>query len=175
MAKIELDFIRRPGGVSWIGAPLLLAGLGLVVMATMRLAELDAQQERITGQMWKLQAPAETSPSSDAPEALAAADKLARQFRRPWGALFVRLEKIEVKGVRLSQILPQTGNNPGVQLGGEAENNTALYDYLRRLRQEGGLRDVHLIQQNTEENAKGIKFLAQARWSEGQIATEPTP
>ncbi|GAB3251213.1 hypothetical protein [Chitinimonas naiadis] len=173
MRPITLDFVRPRLVLSLPGAVLLILGLAAISALSWQLSSLDAERELLEGRLWRLQAPA--TPASDADTlALAAADKLTTQIRRPWVPLFQQLEQIKGKGVRLGQILPQAGDKASVQLGGEAEDAESLYAYLRQLRSEGGLREVYLLQQRWDAESETIRFVAQARWQAG-ADPEPTP
>ncbi len=146
----------------------MLLGLGLAAVgaASWRLSALDAEREALEGRLLRLQAPA-APVSEDDSAALAAADKLSAQIRRPWVQLFMQLEQIQAKGVRLGQILPQAGDKASVQLGGEADDAESLYAYLRQLRQEGGLHEVYLLEQHWDGEKEVLRFQVQARWQAG--------
>jgi hypothetical protein len=166
MRTVKLDFVARPQPFNPFGVLVLLAGLALVGYASWQSSRLDQEREQLEGRLLRLQQPAATA-SSDDTEALAAADKLTSQIRRPWVPMLQKLEQIESKGVRLDQILPQAGDKASVQLGGQADDAESLYAYLRQLRNEGGLQGVYLLQQHWDDETQTIRFIAQAQWRSG--------
>ncbi|QDQ25415.1 hypothetical protein FNU76_03055 [Chitinimonas arctica] len=168
MRKVELDFIRQPGGHPLVSGLVAALGLAAVLAASWHLADLDAQLARADGQRWRQDA-GQTTGKGD-PQAEQRARELAGQFGRPWEALFLQLEKTDVTGVQLSQVLPQASESLDdgqrrVLLGGEAEETSQLYDYLRRLRDQSGLQQVHLLQQRWDEDAELIRFQVAAQWA----------
>ncbi|WP_335711227.1 hypothetical protein [Chitinimonas sp. JJ19] len=168
MARMQLDFVATRRHFSVFGLLLLTAGLACLLLASWRMSQTQQVQQQLEGQLWQLQAPPASPETDTEATALVAADRLARQFRRPWTMLFQRLEQINVPGVRLGQILPQAGDKASVQLGGEASDAESLYEYLRALRRQGGVTDVYLLQQHWDAESEALRFVVQARWDAGQ-------
>ncbi|WP_154668061.1 hypothetical protein [Pseudoduganella violaceinigra] len=161
-----MDFVGRDGS-RVLGLAVLLAGLACALGASYMYSRADAERSMLEGQLWRLRAPPAPVPKGQA-EALAAADRLALQFRRPWEQLFLTLEGTSMPGVRLTQILPQTaGARSQLQLAGEADRPEDMYEYLRRLSGSGELRDVHLMQQRWDEQAHIHQFQLAATWEQG--------
>lgn len=165
MAAVQLDFMRRDGSTV-LGVAVLLAGLACALGASYEYTRADAERAHLEGELWRLRAPPAPAPKGQA-ESFAAADRLALHFRRPWEQLFLALEAVSLPGVRLTQILPQpAGARSQLQLSGEAERAEDLYEYLRRIAASGELRDVHLVQQRWDEQARVHQFQLAAGWEQ---------
>ncbi|WP_137939771.1 PilN domain-containing protein [Chitinivorax sp. B] len=162
MQPVRLDFVRRSGGSLVLGVPLCVIGLGLLTALSMQVASVEQKVEQDKGALWRLRTPDSSQPQGDQQERDKAKD-LSVQFARPWDILFSNLEKIEAADVRLTQILPDSGQRT-VRLAGEAKTAQALYDYMRRLGTEAGLRQIHLIQQKLDPEADVERFQLQAQW-----------
>jgi hypothetical protein len=164
MRRVQLDFVRRAGHPV-LGAAVLVLGLSSTLGACYVFSVLDGQRGQLEGQLWRSRAPAAPSVKGEA-EALAAADRLSVQFRRPWEQLLLGLEGIDVPGLRLNQILPQTGPNSRIQLSGDADQSEALYQYMRQLSALHDLRDVYLVQQRWDEQGRVLQFQIVASWDQ---------
>jgi hypothetical protein len=164
MREVKLDFVRHENGNLLFGGFVLAIGLATAVGASYFLNGIEAERTRLEGRLWQLRSPAATTGKGDA-ALLNAADRLTAQFQRPWDRLFVGLEGIKLKGLRLNQILPQTGEGNRVQLSGEVDEAETLYEYMRRLR-GGDLHDVHLLQQRWDEKSQLTQFRILATWND---------
>ncbi|MBB5020338.1 Tfp pilus assembly protein PilN [Chitinivorax tropicus] len=145
-----------------LGVPLCVVGVALLTLFSMQVSSVEQKIEADRGALWRLRAPDSTQPQPDQQERDKAKD-LSSQFARPWDILFSQLEKIEASDVRLTQILPDSGQRT-VRLAGEAKTAQAMYDYMRRLGSEAGLRQIHLIQQKLDPEADVERFQLQAQW-----------
>ncbi|MGQ5522321.1 hypothetical protein ACUHMQ_03570 [Chitinimonas sp. PSY-7] len=175
MRKVELDFAQKPSGNPILGITIAVLGIVLLLVASWRQNTLDTRLARLDGQRWK-QTSAQTSAERTDPQTITRARELAAQFGRPWEALFLQLEKTDVKGVQLSQVQPQAAESieegqRRVLLGGEADETASLYDYLRRLRDQSGLEQVHLLQQRWDDDANVIRFQIAAHWGSSKNAS----
>ncbi|PHV13528.1 hypothetical protein [Chitinimonas sp. BJB300] len=173
MRKVELDFARKPSGHPILGGVVAALGLIAILTASWRQTDLEAKLARIDGQRLR-QNNAQVGPARVDPQAETRARELSTQFRRPWEALFSQLEKTDVKGVQLSQVLPQAvesteSGQRRVLLGGEAEDTAPLYEYLRRLRDQSELQQVHLLQQRWDEQGNVVRFQIAAQWTDPQV------
>jgi hypothetical protein len=164
MRRVQLDFVRRVGHPV-LGGAVLLIGLASVLAGCYVFSRIEDERAKVEGQLWRSRAPAAPAVKGEA-EALAAADRLSVQFRRPWEQLLLGLEGIDIPGLRLNQILPQVGPHSRIQLSGDADQSEALYQYMRQLSALRDLHDVYLVQQRWDDQGRVLQFQIMASWDQ---------
>ncbi len=176
-ARLALDFApvrRRPGWLGWVLLSLGLVAVGLELVAfeaaCADLAEREAIVARLRHQLQRKLSAAPAAPSvpPSAKEAQAAV-KVAAQRNEDWSGLFAGLARARSDDVALLEIHADAADGR-LNLVGEAPALGAAFDHLRRLQQQGGLRDVRIDRHEWTSGDGGdvVRFATRARWGNGR-------
>jgi nitrate reductase NapAB chaperone NapD len=84
---------------------------------------------------------------------------------RAWATLLNAIESVQTKKVALLVLEPDATNGK-LRVTAEAKDVAAMLDYLKRLQQQPGLRDVVLLSQQVNEDDKQqpVRFIVGAQW-----------
>ena len=84
---------------------------------------------------------------------------------RAWATLLNVFEAMETRKVALLLLEPDPLNGK-VRVTAEAKDVSAMLDYLKRLQQQPGLRDVVLLSQqvNEDDPQQPVRFIVGAQW-----------
>ncbi|HEX9452191.1 MAG TPA: PilN domain-containing protein [Burkholderiales bacterium] len=171
MHRLQLDYISRPGSARWLGIGLLaiaaLAGAkqaDIFVTAKREISQLEARLSRLE--------------SRDRPAAKAAlpestireirrANDVIEQIALPWDRLFRAVESAAGEKVGLLGITPDQKSGT-VEVGGEAADLNAMFDYVKRLQRQPSLTRVYLLNHklNDQDPQHPIRFTVTASWLE---------
>jgi hypothetical protein len=169
LPRLELDYRappRRPRALGFAALAVALAVAGVMMEryrdARFELDRLDAVQGMLAGPR-----PAAQKKSSD--EELKSAEAVVRQLALPWSAMVRAVESAGTGEVAVLQMQPEARERQ-LRLTGEAKNEKAMLEYLRRLAASRALSDVYLASHQVmlEEPQRPIQFTALARLRDAQ-------
>jgi hypothetical protein len=171
MRAVQLDFLhsgrRRSGSAVVLLAAALVGAFVVVSMHT----ELTSEAAHFESQAAKL----ERRTRGLAPIAQPLDDSLKQEIRRvnevieqlalPWERLFSSVEGATTEAVVLLDIAPDAKSGM-VQISAQAADAQSMFDYVKRLEQQGELSQVYLLQHQRERQnpERPIRFLVSASW-----------
>ena len=169
MQRLELDYILRAGGRRWAGIGLLaLAALvgakqaDVYVAAKHEAAQLDARIARLESR--RDQSTKRALPESTVRE-IHRANDVIEQISLPWDRLFRAVESAAGEKVGLLGITPDQKSGT-VEVGGEAADLNAMFDYVKRLQRQPSLTRVYLLNHklNDQDPQHPVRFTVTASW-----------
>jgi Tfp pilus assembly protein PilN len=171
MQHLELDYIPHTGTARWLGFGLLaLAALvgakqaDLYVTAKRETAQLEARLARLESR--ENPATKAVLPESTVRE-IRRANDVIEQIALPWDRLFRAVESAAGEKVGLLGITPDQKSGT-VEVGGEAADLNAMFDYVKRLQRQPSLTRVYLLNHklNDQDPQHPIRFTVTASWIE---------
>ena len=176
MQHLQLDYVPRSGSARWFGIGLL----AVAVLLGAKQADVYATAKR---EVTQLQARQERLESRDRPAAKAAlpestikeirrANDVIEQISLPWDRLFRAVESAAGEKVGLLGITPDQKSGT-VEVGGEAADLNAMFDYVKRLQRQPSLTRVYLLNHklNDQDPQHPIRFTVTASWMEKKPAS----
>lgn len=176
MQHLQLDYVPRSARARWFGIGLL----AIAVLAGAKQADVFATARR---EVTQLQTRLERLESRDRPSAKAALpESTVREIRRandvieqialPWDRLFRAVESAAGEKVGLLGITPDQKSGT-VEVGGEAADLDAMFDYVKRLQRQPSLTGVYLLNHklNDQDPQHPIRFTVTASWMEKKPAS----
>ena len=171
MQRLQLDYTRRPGGARWLGIGLLavaaLAGAkqaDVFLTAKREVAQLETRLVRLESR--DRPAARAALPESTVRE-IRRANDVIEQIALPWDRLFRAVESAAGEKVGLLGIAPDRKSGT-VEVGGEASDLNAMFDYVKRLQRQPFLTRVYLLSHklNDQDPQHPIRFTVSASWLE---------
>lgn len=176
MQPLQLDYVPRSAGARWFGIGLL----AIAVLAGAKQADVFATARH---EVTQLQARLERLESRDRPTAKTAlpestvkeirrANDVIEQISLPWDRLFRAVESAAGEKVGLLGITPDQKSGT-VEVGGEAADLNAMFDYVKRLQRQPSLTRVYLLNHklNDQDPQHPIRFTVTASWMEKKPAS----
>jgi hypothetical protein len=177
MHALGLDFVRparrpRSGGVLLLAA----AAFAAFTVASWR-AELQSEALAIESRLAKLErhntqglTPVTTRVDESVEQDIRRANEIIDQIALPWDRLFHAVEGAAVGRVTLLGIAPDAKTGT-VQVIAETADSEAMFDYVKRLKQQPELANVYLLQHQREQHSatRPLRFVVTASWLERQI------
>ena len=174
MRPLELDFRRRPGPPSWVGAALLAAGIVAAAGAVAQYASLNDRLARAEASALEARRAArhrspvaalDTDPKKVAVEIQQAQVVMVR-LRLPWQELFSSIEAARNSSVALLSI-ESDREKRRVKIYGEAKDLDAMALYLAQIRQSRALTDAYLESHELQlkDPQQPVRFVLSANWS----------
>jgi Tfp pilus assembly protein PilN len=171
MQRLELDYIPHAGGMRWVGIGLL----ALAALVGAKQADVYVTAKRETAQLEariaRLDSRGEQSTRTALPEAtvreIRRANDVIEQISMPWDRLFRAVESAAGERVGLLGITPDQKSGT-VEVGGEAADLNAMFDYVKRLQRQPSLTRVYLLNHklNDQDPQHPIRFTVTASWME---------
>ena len=171
MQRLELDYIRSTGSLRWAGIGLL--GLAALIGAKQVDIYLTAKREtaQLTARMARIESRGEQTTKPALPEStireIHRANDVIEQISLPWDRLFRAVESAAGEKVGLLGITPDQKSGT-VEVGGEAADLNAMFDYVKRLQRQPSLTRVYLLNHklNDQDPQHPIRFTVTASWLE---------
>jgi Tfp pilus assembly protein PilN len=171
MRHLQLDYVAHPAGARWLGIGLLavaaLAGAkqaDVFVSAKREIAQLESRLVRLESR--DRPAMKVALPESTLREIRRANDVIER-IALPWDRLFRAVESAAGEKIGLLGITPDQKSGT-VEVGGEASDLNAMFDYVKRLQRQPALARVYLLNHklNDQDPQHPIRFTVTASWLE---------
>lgn len=173
MRVLALDFqadAQRPG---WIAHAVLAVAVFTVFELISLQAALREEAEALEFRIAQLERRGGPLPLSAraVDEAtlteIAVANAVIDQLTLPWERLFRAVEGASVPRVALLGIAPDARAGT-VEIAGEATDSDAMFDYLKRLKQQPQLREAYLLthQRDVRNGARPLRFTLTATWND---------
>ncbi len=170
MQAVRLDFLQpaRRGGNGFVLLVLAVVAAFAVVSS---LDGLRREAELLESQAAKLErtrrglVPANVPVDESMQQELRRGNEVIDQLALPWDRLFRAVESAATDRVLLRSIAPDAKAGT-VQISAETADPEAMFDYVRRLEQDGRLSRVYLLQHQRERRnvARPIRFVVSASW-----------
>lgn len=170
MQRLELDYLRRPESARWTGIVLL----AIAVLAAAKQADVFSTVEHEVAQsqarLERLEArehPAKAALPESTVKEIRRANEVIEQIALPWDRLFRAVESAAGEKVGLLGITPDQKSGT-VEVGGEAADLNAMFDYVKRLQRQPSLTRVYLLNHklNDQDPQHPIRFTVTASWLE---------
>jgi len=170
MRAVKLDFLQ-PASRSSGGGVLLAAGVVAVFVVLSFYGDLNSEARQLESQAAKLErrarglAPVATRVDASLQQEIRRANEVIDQLALPWDAMFRSVEGAATDRVALLGIAPDAKSGM-VQISAEASDAQAMFDYVRRLGQQGEVSQVYLLQHQRERQSTvwPIRFQVSASW-----------
>lgn len=176
MHALRLDFVR-PSRRSRSGGVLLLAAAAVAAFSVaFWRAELQSDALALESGLAKLErhnTQSLTSVTMRVDESVERdihrANEIIDQIALPWDRLFHAVEGAAVDRVTLLGITPDAKTGT-VQVTAETADSEAMFDYVKRLKQQPELTNVYLLQHQREQHSatRPLRFVVTASWLERQ-------
>jgi Tfp pilus assembly protein PilN len=171
MQRLQLDYVPHAGTARWLG-------IGLLVLAALvgaKQADVYTTAKRETAQLEarlsRLESRGKQTTITALPESalreIRRANDVIEQIALPWDRLFHALESAAGEKVGLLGITPDQKSGT-VEVGGEAADLNAMFDYVKRLQRQPSLTRVYLLNHklNDQDPHHPIRFTVTASWME---------
>ena len=175
MRRLDLDYAARSRAFSWLGALLLAIAVGVTWKMVDLYAASQAEAQRLEAQIERLErrmgGAGERAPRLDerAVREIRNANQIIGKITLRWERLFEAVQAAGTPRVGLLGMAPdqKTGN---VEISGEAADREAMFDYLERLERQPALKNVYLLnhQTNVQDPDRPLRFVVTASWIEEQ-------
>ena len=171
MQPLQLDYIAHARSTRWVGIGLLvLAALAGAKQADVYLearretAQLEARMSRLDFSGGRI---AKTALPESTIREIRRANDVIEQIALPWDRLFRAVESAAGEKVGLLGITPDPKSGT-VEVGGEAADLNAMFDYVKRLQRQPSLTRVYLLNHklNDQDPQHPIRFTVTASWME---------
>jgi Tfp pilus assembly protein PilN len=171
MQRLDLDYVPRAGTSRWLGIGLLV--LAVVVGAKQADAYMTARREtaQLEARLARLESSGKQTTLTALPEStvreIRRANDVIEQISLPWDRLFRAVESAAGEKVGLLGITPDQKSGT-VEVGGEAADLNAMFDYVKRLQRQPSLTRVYLLNHklNDQDPQHPIRFTVTASWME---------
>lgn len=167
MRKLDLDYQRSSGPLSWAAWVLLLAGIALSCEVAWSYAKVRKELDS-SGNVpaYRGMQSGRDAGKTYSPAEFARARETIEKIAVPWGALFDALASVETGQVALLAIEPDSREGT-LSLSGEAHDLPMLLAYVSGLGRTGVFRDVYLKHHESREDdpEHPVAFLIVAHWS----------
>ena len=177
MHNIDLDFAQRPGLHRGVAAGLLALGLLALLAAGLRVATLQTQIGHLAAEIDDAQRanrherrplqPTSAADKEATARELARANQVVASLNLGWSGLFKRLESIQLPGVTLLAVQPESGTARRLRLSGEARRLEDALAYVKQLASTPGLRNAHLVSHEVLQDGgrPTLRFVLVADWA----------
>jgi hypothetical protein len=164
--RLDIDhFAPRTRG-RWTGYALLAVSLIVAAEMTQRFqaAKVEVENRMTTQGLLNVERPpAQKIPKQRIDEQVKEVENVMRQLTLPWGELIESVENAGSKDVAILQLQPEAQQRV-LRITGEARNQEAMVDYLKRLAEARGFAYVHLLSHQVQQDdpQRPVQFAAQA-------------
>jgi len=171
MQRLDLDYVPHAGTPRWLGIGLLV--LAVLVGAKQADAYMTARREtaQLEARLARLESRGKQTTLTALPEStvreIRSANDVIEQISLPWDRLFRAVESAAGEKVGLLGITPDQKSGT-VEVGGEAADLNAMFDYVKRLQRQPSLTRVYLLNHklNDQDPQHPIRFTVTASWME---------
>jgi hypothetical protein len=172
MRALSLDYERKPGRRSSLGALVLLLGVIAVLIVADLAVEANrerAESEAALGRTDRKRVPVVRGSERDTKrmaEEMKVADSIAERLTLPWADLFSALESSSNNTVALLALEPDLPKRL-LRITAEAKNKADMLAYVHRLTEDPRLLNVHLMDHQLQAQTPGepVRFSIQASWA----------
>lgn len=171
MQRLQLDYVPHAGTARWLGIALLV----LAALVGAKQADVYTTAKRETAQLEarlsRLESRGKQTTTTALPEStlreIRRANDVIEQIALPWDRLFRAVESAAGEKVGLLGITPDQKSGT-VEVGGEAADLNAMFDYVKRLQRQPTLTRVYLLNHklNDQDPQHPIRFTVTASWME---------
>ena len=141
---LELDYLVPPRRAPWAGVLVLAASLGLAAWLADTYMEAAKELARLETAAGLARPERRTTPVAPKEEEIRRAEAVVKNLTLPWAGLIRAIEQAATREVAILQLEPNAETRM-VRLTAEARSREAMFDYLRRLGNAGGIGEVHLV------------------------------
>jgi Tfp pilus assembly protein PilN len=171
MQRLQLDYVPHAGTARWLGIALLV--LAALVGAKQADVYITAKREtaQLEARLARLESRGKQTTTTALPEStlreIRRANDVIEQISLPWDRLFRAVESAAGEKVGLLGITPDQKSGT-VEVGGEAADLNAMFDYVKRLQRQPTLTRVYLLNHklNDQDPQHPIRFTVTASWME---------
>ncbi len=171
MRPVQLDFLKAARNTSGAGVVLLAAGVVAAFVVLSFYGELKSETQQLESQAARLErrarglSPIATPVDASLQQEIRRVNEVIDQLALPWDRLFRSVEGAATDSVALLGIAPDVKSGM-VQISAEASDAQAMFDYVRRLGQQGEVTQVYLLQHERERQSTvwPIRFQVSASW-----------
>jgi nitrate reductase NapAB chaperone NapD len=154
---LQLDFLKKTPAIPVLSWVLLAVGLVLicaVIWTHYRFTQEVAQERRVLARLVQSGGNAGRGANGDS------------LLRKPWGTLFVTLEKSRPKAIALIQ-LEASAETGQLSLLAETHSSDDMLDYVKQLRNQAGFSNVALVRHATLDDAsdRPVQFTVRLGWA----------
>lgn len=164
--RLDIDHFAPHTRGRWAGYALLAVSLVAAAEMTQRFhaAKVELEQRMATQGLLNAERPAaQKIPKQRVDEQVKEVENVMRQLTLPWGELIQSVENAGSKDVAILQLQPEAQQRV-LRITGEARNQEAMVDYLKRLAEARGFASVHLLSHQVQQDDphRPVQFAAQA-------------
>ena len=164
--KLQLDHLAPTRHPRWPGNALLAISLAIAAELTQRYHEAEAELERLAAAQGLVAAPrtaALRQSKQRVDDSVKEVEAVMGQLTLPWGQLIETIENTGSNDVAILQLQPDAQQRV-LRITGEARNQGAMVDYLKRLAGARGFAYVHLLSHQVQQDDphQPVQFAAQA-------------
>ena len=141
---LELDYLVPPRRAPWPGVLVLAAALGLAAWLVHTYMEAAKELSRLETAAGLVRPDRRSAPVAPKEEEIRRAEAVVKNLTLPWAGLIRAIEQAATREVAILQLEPNAETRM-VRLTAEAKSREAMFDYLRRLGNAGGIGEVHLV------------------------------
>ena len=160
---LELDYLVPPRRAPWPGVVVLAASLGLAAWLGDMYMEAGSELARLETAAGLARPERRAAPVAPKDEEIRRAEAVVKSLTLPWAGLIRAIEQAATREVAILQLEPNADTRI-VRLTAEAKSREAMFDYLRRLGNAGGVGEVHLVHHQIlkEEPQRPLQFSVHA-------------
>ena len=176
MPRLELDYVPERQTGRWLGLVALACAVGIGA----KLADVYVAARHETVQLEAILARSDARshprPRAALPESVVReihrANDVIDQIALPWDRLFRAVESAAGTRVALLGITPDQKAGT-VEVGGEAADLDAMFDYVKRLQRQPALTRVYLVNHkiNDQDAQHPVRFTVTASWADKPAAS----